>query len=247
MLACVLQDVDERVADLARRSQDPRVGAVGEHFAAATPVTVQRLRDPHEQTLHSTRDRTRALGLGQDAHVIRLPRIFDRAVSRTPSASPGRTESVSDSTSDACQRQRVAARSECTANPRSPRIDSAQIAHPAHTHPCAPNRRRSLHTRPIDSTPVRPIDHDPRIRRTRPCASRAGRSRPACNPRPALADIQPATMRLRFASSNAMRRTSSGDSRCNWCTSVRSGSTAGNSPACTNSSRTRSRSSSKRA
>ena len=71
-LRCVAQGV----ADLARRAQDERVVALGEHLPAPLPDLVQPLRDPDREPLHASRERHSVARLDDHVHVVRLHRVM---------------------------------------------------------------------------------------------------------------------------------------------------------------------------
>jgi hypothetical protein len=58
VMSRVLQHVDERVPDLARRAQGVGVMAVAHDLAASAPNRVQRARDAHHQPAHAARQRS---------------------------------------------------------------------------------------------------------------------------------------------------------------------------------------------
>jgi len=77
MLAGVVQDVDERVTDFARRPQDASVIAVREDFPATTVKTIEPLRDADREPLDAARERARVVRLGDQVQVVRLNRVLD--------------------------------------------------------------------------------------------------------------------------------------------------------------------------
>jgi len=72
MLAPVLQDVDQSVAHLARRSEPTRVVSVCPDTAAPTEDAVDRLRNADRETLHTTAQRRMRVALDQEMHMIVL-------------------------------------------------------------------------------------------------------------------------------------------------------------------------------
>jgi len=75
----VVQHVDERVAQLGRRLQDPLVKALGEDLALAVPESVQGASDADQQALHATGEGDAVLGFDDEVQVVGLHRVVQKA------------------------------------------------------------------------------------------------------------------------------------------------------------------------
>ena len=71
MFAPVLQHVEERIPNLARRAQNPRMVSVAPDPSATSEDSVHRLGDSNRQSLDAATDAD-SIGFGQHVHVIRL-------------------------------------------------------------------------------------------------------------------------------------------------------------------------------
>ncbi len=72
VLPPVLQHVDQRVPDLPRRAEQPRVVAIAPHCPAPPENPVHGLRHPHSEPLAPPGEARRALRLDEEMQVIRL-------------------------------------------------------------------------------------------------------------------------------------------------------------------------------
>jgi hypothetical protein len=89
VLARVVQDVHERVLNLARRSQHMDVIPVCEDSPLTPNETMDDARQSHEQPLHATSEGVLVIGFHDDVHVIVHHRVlhhrdFLRAATRSP-------------------------------------------------------------------------------------------------------------------------------------------------------------------
>jgi hypothetical protein len=72
VLAEVLQYVDERMTDLARRLEHPSVIPVRPHSTATTERPIDRLRDADRESLHATSELAVGFGLHEQVNVVVL-------------------------------------------------------------------------------------------------------------------------------------------------------------------------------
>ena len=72
----VLEDVDERRPDLARRAQRSRVEAVGEHAPSPLPEAVESPCHTHGEALHAAGEPSPVVGLDDQMDVVRLQRVL---------------------------------------------------------------------------------------------------------------------------------------------------------------------------
>ena len=101
MVPRVLQDVEQRATNLARRAECPCVVAIAEHGARAVPVLVERPRQAHRKSLHPARERTPITGLGDEVEV----RGLNRVVHQPPAEA---IRALRERALDHCPRRRVA-------------------------------------------------------------------------------------------------------------------------------------------
>jgi hypothetical protein len=85
--ACVVQDVDESVPDLARTLEDPSVIAVGEDLPSALGEPVHRAGEAGREALNAAREAMRVRGLHEQVEVVREDRVVDDAA--TPASFRG--------------------------------------------------------------------------------------------------------------------------------------------------------------
>jgi hypothetical protein len=78
MVPGVLQDVEERGPDFARRAERPGVEAIGEDGPAPVPESMERPSDSDEQRLHPARQRASIAGLGDQVDMVRLQGEVDQ-------------------------------------------------------------------------------------------------------------------------------------------------------------------------
>jgi hypothetical protein len=74
-MASVLEHVHEGRTHLARRTEGPCVEAVGEDGTGASPGTIRRSCEPHEEALHAPRERAPIGRLDEEVRVRRLERV----------------------------------------------------------------------------------------------------------------------------------------------------------------------------
>ena len=72
MLAEVLQYVDERMTDLARRLEHPSVIPVRPYSTATTERPIDRLRDADRESLHAASELAVGFGLHEQVNVVVL-------------------------------------------------------------------------------------------------------------------------------------------------------------------------------
>jgi hypothetical protein len=79
VLPVVLEDVAERIADLARRRQLPRMVAITPDRTTATEDAVDGFGDANGQALHTASQCRRRVSLDDEMHVVSLHRKRDDA------------------------------------------------------------------------------------------------------------------------------------------------------------------------
>ena len=92
VFAPILQDVQERVPDLARRSERMGMIAIGPDWTATGKRAVDRLGDPDRQALSTAREPRRPIRLQQQVEMIGL----DTVVEETEVVSRGGGERAAD-------------------------------------------------------------------------------------------------------------------------------------------------------
>ena len=80
MLSCVVEHVDERVADLARRGEVAAVVAIAPDFSAkAARCDVEEAIRTNREALHAAGERILRVGLDDEVNVVGLYRVLDDA------------------------------------------------------------------------------------------------------------------------------------------------------------------------
>jgi hypothetical protein len=90
----IVQNVDERIPNLAGSAKRARMESIREDFPSPSPELIERPSQAHGETLHPARQRAAVVRLDDQVHVIRLDR---KLVQAEPEAIAPQLECAKDS------------------------------------------------------------------------------------------------------------------------------------------------------